>query len=64
MPSVQVESVKYRHRIADSLQIDGRIGFNQGGTGYQLIVEVKFDGPPAMFAPGSFNSRAMRWASA
>ena len=54
MPSVQVESVKYRHRIADSLQIDGRIGFNHGGTSHQLIVEVKPDGAPRNVRSGVF----------
>ena len=54
MPSVQVESVKYQHRIADSLQIDGRIGLNHGGTSYQLLVEFKSDGAPRHVRSGVF----------
>ena len=54
VPSVQVESVKYEHRIADNLRIDGRIGFSHGGVRYQLIVEVKSDGAPRHARSGVF----------
>ncbi len=54
VPSVQVESVKYQHRIADNLQIDGRIGLSHAGTSYQLIVEVKSDGAPRHVRSGIF----------
>ena len=54
VPSVQVESVEYQHRIADNLQIDGRIGLSHGGTSYQLLVEVKPDGAPRHVRSGVF----------
>ena len=54
VPSVQVGSVKYEHRIADNLRIDGRIGFSHGGERYQLIVEVKSDGAPRHVRSGVF----------
>lgn len=54
VPSVQVTSVKYEHRIADNLRIDGRIGFSHGGARYQLIVEVKSDGAPRHVRSGVF----------
>ena len=54
VPSVQVESVKYQHRIARNLQIDGRIGLSHAGTSYQLLVEVKSDGAPRHVRSGVF----------
>ena len=54
VPSVQVGSVEYQHRISDNLQIDGRIGFSHGGASYQLIVEVKSDGAPRHVRSGVF----------
>ncbi len=54
VPSVQVGPVKYQHKIADNLQIDGRIEFSHGGTSYQLIVEVKSDGAPRHVRSGVF----------
>ena len=54
VPSVHVGSVKYQHRIADNLQIDGRIGFSHGGASYQLIVEVRSDGAPRHVRSGVF----------
>lgn len=54
VPSVQVESVKYQHRIGDNLQVDGRVGLSHGGTSYQLLVEVKSDGAPRHVRSGVF----------
>lgn len=54
VPSVQVESVKYQHRIADNLQVDGRVGLSHAGRSYQLLVEVKSDGAPRHVRSGVF----------
>ena len=54
VPSIQVGSVEYQHRIADNLQIDGRVAFTHGGANYQLIVEVKSDGAPRHVRTGVF----------